>query len=265
MDDIVPLILITFLLILVAISIITLVVLYQKKQMQFRHEKEQLNISFSQILLQSKLEIQEQILKDISGEIHDNIGQTLSIAKLSLNTIDCADPAATKERISKSGELLSRAIRDLRNLSKNINADFIKEVGLVSSIENELNVIKQANAFNVNYKLTGTTRYLPDQYELILYRMFQELVNNIIKHSEATQINVSVDSSLNYLKILIEDNGKGFNLNEVDTIENASRGLGIFNLKKRANLIGAEFTIDSIPGTGTSVYIYLPVENVKTA
>src|SRR5215216_148874 len=93
-----PIIIITLFLLIVAIGIIMLVLVYQKKQLQYLREKEQLKVTFEKEILESKLEIQEQTLKNISQEIHDNIGQVLSLAKLHINTMSVDDPEALVEK-----------------------------------------------------------------------------------------------------------------------------------------------------------------------
>src|SRR3954451_17379772 len=116
-----PILIITLFLLIVAIGIIMLVLVYQKKQLQYLREEEQLKVAFEKEILESKLEIQEQTLKNISQEIHGNIGQMLSLAKLTINTMDCREPKMLQEKISDAKQLISKSIQDLRDLSKSLN------------------------------------------------------------------------------------------------------------------------------------------------
>ena len=116
---------------------------FQYKQKQIKHirEKEKIQSQFQQTLLQSQLEIQEQTLHNISQEIHDNIGQVLSLTKLNIQTIDIYQPEKALIKINDSRELLTNAIRDLRNLARSMNTAYISEMGLLRSIGYEVEMI----------------------------------------------------------------------------------------------------------------------------
>src|SRR5450432_2905115 len=161
---------ITVFLLIVAIGIIMLVLVYQKKQLQYLRDKEQLRVTFEKEILESKLEIQEQTLKNISQEIHDNIGQVLSLAKLNINTMSDATPEALQDKINDSKHLITKAIQDLRDLSKSLNTDYVTELGLSRSIEYELEMIKKTGSYEIQFGIEGKTYRLEPQQELILFR-----------------------------------------------------------------------------------------------
>src|SRR5215213_4553470 len=126
---------ITVFLVIVATGIIVLGLVHQKKQLQYLREKEQLKVAFEKEILESKLEIQEQTLKNVSQEIHDNIGQILSLAKLTINTMNHTEPETLQEKINDSKQLVGKAIQDLRDLSKSLDTDYVTQMGLIKSIE----------------------------------------------------------------------------------------------------------------------------------
>ena len=227
-----------------------------------REKKDMENI-FSQTLLQTQLEIQEQTLKTISQEIHDNIGQVLSLAKLNLNTIDITKQDELLEKISGSKQLVSKAIQDLRDLSKSLNTDNIAAIGLLRAIEYELDLIKKAGEHQTVLEINGSIIRPDPQKELIVFRIVQELLNNIIKHAEAKLIKVQANYSSAELELTISDDGKGFNLEPIEKEENTDNGsgLGIRNMHNRAKLIGADFTMNSIAGQGTTVKLKLPLNS----
>src|SRR5262245_47425278 len=123
---------------LLVIFIIMFFLLYQKRYYRYLQEKVKLQAQFQETLLQSQIEIQEQTLKTISQEIHDNIGQVLSLAKLNLSTMEIMRLDELQEKIITSKKLVSKAIQDLRDLSKSMNTDNIEALGLVRAIEYEL-------------------------------------------------------------------------------------------------------------------------------
>ncbi|HUQ97435.1 MAG TPA: 7TM diverse intracellular signaling domain-containing protein, partial [Chitinophagaceae bacterium] len=205
-------------------------------------EKEDLKYSFDKLLLESKFEIQEQTLKNISQEIHDNIGQVLTLVKVNLTNIDPGQTPLLENQLTDSRELVGKAIRDLRNLSKSLNTDYVMDMGLVKSIEYELEQIKKLGGYKTALKMDGDIYRIEPQRELILFRIYQEIVNNIIKHAAASSISVVLEYQPALFVLSVSDNGKGF---DVQAVMNRSegKGMGIRNMYSRAALIGAGFDI----------------------
>jgi signal transduction histidine kinase len=220
-------------------------------------------VIFKQTLLQTQLEIQEQTLKNISQEIHDNVGQVLSLAKLTLNTMDITKTEQLQGKIDNTLSQVSKAINDLRDLSKSFNTDNISAIGLISAIGNELDMIGKTDSHKTEFKIEGSSRKLESQKELILFRIVQEALHNIIKHAAAKNVKVLAVYSPEELELQIQDDGKGFDLTPLNEEANTGFGLGIRNMHNRAKLIGADFTMSSSTGTGTIVKIVLPFENIQ--
>lgn len=248
----------TIMLLLLGCFISVFVLFYQKRRDKHKQEKKQLNLQFQQTLLQSQLEIQEQTMHTISQEIHDNIGQVLSLAKLNLGTIDLNNPGTLSQKIEDSRELVGKAIQDLRSLAKGLNTSFITDMGLLRSIEYELDMVRKSGGFITKLNTLGTPVKLDAQKELILFRIIQEVFNNIIKHAEATELLIQINFLPGVLTITITDNGKGFDFTLQDINENPNFGLGLRNMQSRAQLVGAQFNLASIPRIGTSVILSLP-------
>ncbi len=247
----------TIFLLIVATGIVMLVLIYQKRRLQYLGEKEQLKVKYEKEILESKLDIQEQTFKNISQEIHDNIGQILSLAKITIVTMDCNDQQSMEEKISTSSELIGKAITDLRNLSRSLNADSILRMGLIRSIEYELDLIKRTGKYDANLLQEGDFYRLPQKHELILFRIFQETLNNVFKHAKATEINMKIIyNSANFI-MHIADNGIGFNASGVN-LNPVLPATGISNITNRAGVIGADIKIYSEEGKGTSIIITLP-------
>lgn len=253
----------TIVLIAIGSFLVVFLLQYQKRKFQHFHEVSQLKETFESTLLQTQFEIQEQTLKTISQEIHDNIGQVLSLAKLNLNTVDINKQEQLLNKISSSKELVSKAIQDLRDLSKSLNTDMIAANGLIPSIEYELEMIKKTGEYDTQLQVNGNIVKADPQKELILFRIVQEILNNIIKHAGAKLIRVQVAYTPAELELIITDDGKGFNLEPMNNEETrpTASGLGIRNMHSRAKLIGADFSISSIICQGTSVKIKFPVNS----
>jgi two-component system, NarL family, sensor kinase len=236
--------------------IVVFLLQYQKRKFRHRQDIIKLQGSFQQNILTAQLEIKEQTLKNISQEVHDNIGQVLSLAKLNLATADINHPDAMLQKIEDSKTLVAKAIQDLRDLSKSMNTDYIADMGFARAVEYEMEMIKKTGSFETGFEISGTIRKLEAQKELILFRIVQEVLNNIIKHSRATMINIKLQYELSLFSLQISDNGEGFDLRPLQ--ENSKFGLGIRNMKNRAQLIGAQFEIISTLAVGTTVNISLP-------
>lgn len=245
----------SFFLLLVAAGIITLVMVYRRKQVEYIHEQTRMKAAFENELLGAQLEMQEQTMKHIAQEIHDNIGGTLTLAKLNLNTIRTEQPNASVEKISNAKELVTKAIGDLRILSKTLHGEAVLSAGIINAIEMELKLIDKAASFTTSLSVSGTPVSIDQQKELILFRTVQEALNNAIKHSGATQIDVHLDYRNNNLKVSVIDNGNGLDVAAIE--KDPKRGSGLRNMKNRTNLIGGEFLIDG--SSGTKIQISLPI------
>ena len=223
-------------------------------------EKEQLKVDFEKQILESKLEIQEQTFRNISQEIHDNIGQVLSLAKLTINTMDVNDTTILKTKIDNSKSLVGKAIEDLRNLSRNLNTEYITDVGLDISIENELKLLHNVTQYKIEVQTEGEPYRLQHQQELIIFRIFQESLQNIIKHAKASLIWVKFSYQPHNFTLQIIDNGQGFDQPFSTEKNNIKPGIGIRNIRHRAMLISADVAIESSPAKGTIVTIKLPLQ-----
>jgi signal transduction histidine kinase len=206
---------------------------------------------YEQEILKARLEMQEQTFLNISQEIHDNIGQILSLVRLNISTIKPDDFASTAYKIVTSKELLDKAIEDLRNVSKRLNANYISQQSLAESLMFQLSLIQRAGLHETSLEVHGEERPIHAEKKLIIFRIVQEALNNIIKHTGAKTISVTVSNLLDKTILSIKEDGKVF-FEEALMIETD-------DLSYRANLIGAQFNIQCKPGEGTVVQLILPV------
>ncbi len=248
----------SLLFLIVVLFIIIFVWLYHKRRTHYHNEVRNMKAEYEKTLLQTQLEIQEQTLKNISQEIHDNVGQVLTLAKLNLATTTIAESAAA-EKIKTSQQLIGKAIQDLRDLSRSLNTDYVEDLGLVRSIEYELELLQKTGSIETELSIDGKTVRLDKQKELILFRIVQEAIHNIIKHAEAKKISASIHFNHETVNIFIKDNGKGFDLSPLNASDNQTFGLGLRNMNNRATLIGAKFFVTSTIGIGTEVSLQLSI------
>ena len=211
-------------------------------------EQERMAMEFEQTLITSKLEIQEETLAYMGKEIHDNIGQVLSLVKLNLNMLSST---ADETKMKYMDELMEKAIFDLRSLSHLLDTDYLRNQGWVTAVEKLFLDLKRSEKYIIYTDIDEELPLLSDEKSVILFRMIQEIVNNIIKHAAASQISIEAIKKETQIGITIKDNGKGF-----DTAT-ASAGTGLQNIKSRSKMIDATITFTSKKNNGTTVNIML--------
>ena len=228
--------------------------IYLKRKNKLLLEKERMSIQFEKTLLQSKLEIQEQTFNYISKELHDNIGQVLSLLSINLNTLNAPDEAG---KIKLMDELLGKALTDLRSMSHSLDADHIRSTGWAGPVSKLLDDLQHTGKYTTRIRIGDDLPAIGNEKPFILFRMIQEVINNIIKHAEAGKISFEAQKQNNRLVITIQDDGKGFN-SRAD-----SDGAGLRNLENRSKMINADLSIDSETGKGTLVTISIKTDNIE--
>lgn len=256
-DIVVFLIATTILILLLAGLIITLIYLYQKKQLAYQHNMETLKLDHEKTLMSAQLEIQEDTFQHISREIHDNINLSLTLAKLHLNTLNWNEKEKMAGQINSSIELIGQSITNLSDISKSLNSDIINSQGLITAVQKEVQKIGETGLFSIKVNLTGDPIYMDLQKELITFRMIQEAFNNIIKHAKATEVEVILHYDKTGVNIKIRDNGHGFiPLNPALT--NKTGKAGLKNMETRAKMLSGNIKIESIIDKGTILSFYIP-------
>ncbi|WKN30838.1 histidine kinase [Porifericola rhodea] len=246
----------TVFLLLITAFIVGFIFVHQRQYHKYLQEKEELKNLYKQEILKAQLEIKEQTLNTLSQEIHDNIGQVLSLAKLNLSTLQRHTDKYTLEKVRHTKELIGKSIQDLRNLSKSMNSEYILNQELSHALQKELDMINKTGMYATELKLSGTEVPISPQKKLILFRISQEILNNAIKHSQAKTIAINIGYSTDGLNLGFQDDGKGLDM----AMLSRSSGTGLGNIIHRAKVIGATAQFDSQPLKGTQIQISLPTE-----
>lgn len=260
-ETIVALFIISTIIIFLFITLIFgIIFLYKKNQIKLKRDIEFLNLHHEKTILATELEIQEQTFKNISQEIHDNISLTLTLAKLNLNVLNISNSTEIKLTIENTVDLISKSISDLNDISKSLDSELIKSYGLIYAIEAEKLIIIRSGLFDVDFIVEGDPSHIEGEKELIMFRIIQESCNNIIKHSCAKTIKILLNYHTDYLQLSIEDDGIGFDVEKMSTLNSKKIGSGLNNIKNRAKVINAWAEITSVIGHGTKVNIQLPLQ-----
>ncbi len=237
--------------VLIGSFLLLLVFVFLRRQRKNKQEKEELKNRYEQTLLKTQLEIQEQTFAYISQEIHDNIGQVLSLVRLNLNTFG---DSFSGEKLEQTDDLLGKAIKDLRDLSHNLQNNRIHNIGIIESIRQLLFSLEKTGRYHTSFAASDHFHILDVNTDIILYRMIQEIINNIIKHASADTIDVDINSEPAVTTVRISDNGVGF---DTAVLKESGSGIGLRNIANRAKTINADVNIKSTPGEGTVITLYI--------
>jgi len=251
------LILSTTLLLLFSLAIIYFLFLDQKKR--FRHQREVLELreAFTQALLLSKLEIQEQTLDHIAKELHSNISHLVSLININLAGM-LPQSEGLRENVLETKSLVKQLMSELKALNVSLNTGHIKHIGLVKALENELARLEKTKKYKVVFNRSGEEFELNPDDEPILVRLSQEVLNNIISYAAATTITVSIVYTDTALHMEFTDDGIGFDVDEAYRRSAEKGSTGLLNIRDRARLIKADLQIESQQGKGTTIQINLP-------
>ena len=204
--------------------------------------------------LQSMINGQETERTRIAKDLHDGLGGLFSTVKMHYSTLQQDTPQIKSNILyKKTLDLINNASDELRKVAHNMMPEVLMKVGLVEALSDFCNNISSGKLLKVTLQTFGMEKRLSSSTEIMLYRIIQELVNNIIKHAYATEAIIQINLDNNRLSLTIEDNGKGFDTKEAET----KRSMGIATVKSRVDYLNGKLTIDSRKDIGTTVMIDL--------
>lgn len=207
-------------------------------------------------ITQAIIKTQEQERYEIGSELHDNVCQILASAKMSMGLLKSSLPPEKEVIYKKSLESIELATDEIRNLSHRLAPVFFENGSLRDSLDRLISTFNLGNAYNVSYYFDDDLeeKNLSIELQLNLYRILQEQLRNIVKYSKATDVKLEVALDRESLRILITDNGVGFDP------DLTTGGIGIANMKRRAGFFNGKVNINSAPGNGCEVLVTLPLE-----
>ena len=247
----------TFLMLILVIFIITFFFIHQRKQQTFLLEKANLRAQFDQEILNAENEIQESTMKHISQELHDNVGQMLTLVKIQLNNL--AEDIPENKKIIDSRALINNIISDVRSISKSINSDNFLHEGIVKAIGFELERVEKLGNYNVTFSTFYENKALDQKREVLVFRIFQELLQNCLKHAKAKNINVNLAENNQAIHLEMKDDGIGFDFEHSLLQSGFNSGAGLKNLQHRAHLMNGTMVFEKINSKGTKALLTIPI------
>lgn len=214
-----------------------------------------------QKVISSKIvENQENEQNRIAKEIHDGIGQMLTGLKFSLESINLDDKEKSAQKIDYLKKLALDIIKGVRTATFNLMPPELSDHGIVSSLAKLTQELSKLTGKNILfYNKSNFDQRLDSLIEINIYRLTQEAINNAIKYADSTHIIVQLSHSNNILSINIDDNGKGFDVNQAEKKRNSESGMGLLFMKERIQYINGRVFINSIPGEGTRITFNIPI------
>jgi len=230
----------------------------KRAERDLRDSEHKLRLLTSQLLT-----AQERERKRISMELHDELGQSLNVLKLQMRAIERnlgQDPEKSREECEYLLPYVDEIIDNVRRLSRDLSPAILEDLGLVSALKYLFDGFSQH--YNLNYSMNTEelSDLFPAEAQIIIYRIFQELLTNISKHAHAGRVDIAIRLDEGQVTITVEDDGLGFEVTEALGRKAGDRGLGLAAMDERARMLGGALKIWSKTGKGTKVTLEVPLE-----
>ena len=203
--------------------------------------------------------IQDKERKRIAQDIHDQVGSVLSAAKLQLSGLEELKSQLTEDQTRKYASamtLMDQAAEELRNISHNLMPATLSRLGLVAALRGLFDKISEYSNLTINFNSHGFEKRIEEPAEINIYPIVLELINNVVKHAQASEATIQLIKYPTYINISVEDDGKGFDVEKAKANEN---GIGMRNLISRIEYLNGTLNIDSAEGKGTTIMIDVPI------
>jgi signal transduction histidine kinase len=220
-------------------------VTFQRRKNKMLYEKFEAEKRYEQEIAQSRIEIQEQTLKNVGWELHDNIGQLLSVANMQLNMLARTSGDDMLTSVTDIKEIVANSLQEVRSLSKSLNNEVVDYAGLEESVRNELTRFERLNIIETSIETTGEPYPIPSRDTIILFQNLAGVLFQCYKAFKSRSFKVEFHYTPQEVNIIARDNGVGFDIKE------AQKSSGLINMESRAKLIGAGFKLKSSPEKGT--------------
>lgn len=200
------------------------------------------------------VDAQETERRNISRELHDEVGQTLGALLVDFGRLSAAAPAELRGQVEQMKSVCERSVKSVRNLALLLRPSMLDDLGLTAALEWQGREISRTSEVEVDVHSDSVSDDLPDETRVTIYRLVQEALNNAVRHSGARNASVRVDEDGGRIHVTVSDDGRGFNP--------SARGMGILGMEERVKRLGGSLHIQSEPGKGTTITAELPMPRV---
>lgn len=243
----------TVLFTLFAVFTILYIALQKKKQYHHHIEKREMEYNFTRQMIESRAEVQEQVLDDLSIELHNNVTHVLNSAVFQLYMLEGKLNPEHWSVVEQAADHVQDMAAAVRDMSHTMNTIYVSSAGLDESIEKETERVEKATGINCNFTPSPEEADIDEGKKLILFRIIQELISNAVKHGKPGSITVEIKYPDGRLRATVRDNGTGFDTNK------QTDGIGLANIKSRVALLEGTINVTSAINEGTAITIDVPV------
>jgi two-component system NarL family sensor kinase len=225
-----------------------------KKNVQELLDKQEIRFN------QARIDGQDKERKRIAKDLHDGLGSLLSMVKVYYKSIEDeieTNNISSKKQYQKANELLDKACDEVRKISQEIHSGILAKFGLIAALEDLVATVNDSKQLRVEFNTHSIDDRLNNVIETNVFRIIQELMNNILKHASASEVNIQLLQNDAILNVVIEDNGRGFKYDSRN-----SEGMGLRNIKSRVDKLSGDIYFDSILGNGTTITLNLPLKDI---
>jgi two-component system NarL family sensor kinase len=240
-------------------AIILFVAFYQKRMIQEQLNRQQMELDYQQKMMEAALESQENERRRIAADLHDSIGAMLSTIRVGITTL--AKQISEPQSLDIPKQMLDDTITSVRRISRDLMPSTLEKFGFAQAVKEMCERFQATALMPIQWHEHGEVKPMSKNRELMLFRIVQELINNALKHSQATEINVNVWPE-DEIVLTVEDNGIGFDPDEFKTPSKGGRGLGLFNIENRARVLGARIEFEKNRKQGSKTILRVPYEKV---
>ncbi len=228
--------------------------------MLFYYNKKQITLqnTYNKEVIKAQLEIQESTFAHISQELHDNIAPLIVLCRLRLASSLTVSYKQNESNINDADKLLEQCLEEIRSFARNLNSNYINENGLWNCIDLFVQQIENISKLSVTLNYEGEEKNLHPKTEIMLFRIIQESINNVLKHSCANKVILFFNFKQNELELKIEDNGIGFDVTAALSSSYKNGSSGLQNIITRVKMINGQYHINSKINKGTLLCITIP-------
>jgi signal transduction histidine kinase len=243
---------------MLAVAIVLFVVFYQKRMMQEQVKRQKLEIEYQNKMMQATLESQESERRKLASDLHDSIGGMLSTIRMGVSTLGRSLP--DPRSVEQTKQMLDDTISSVRQISRDLMPSTLEKFGLEQALKELCERTQAASLLTINFYENTTAFTIDKNKELMLFRIVQELLNNAIKHAQATEVKVYLTVN-DELSLTVEDDGVGFNIDEQKSDKRTGKGLGLYSIENRASLLGAKLEFDKERLKGSKITITMSLHH----
>lgn len=251
--------------VILAVSIILFVIIYKKRILEQQNDIQQAKYNHQKELLEATIQVEEKERERIAKNIHDDLGALLNIMRLNnINAIKkINNVAVVLKSLNENKKLLDSTSEIIRSISKQLAPPTLLKFGYIEGISELCKHINNTDNLKVGFTVNNIVSRFNQKIEIQLYRITQEIINNIIKHADASSINVILSLKKDNLNLLITHNGKGINSKTIEKLLYSSKGLGLKNIQSRVQAINGVVQYFTIGLNDSKIIIDIPINDEK--